>query len=513
MKASELLQVDHDAALAKLAWSQLQGTWQLPAELARLALAAGASSVEIEITPRRLALQAPGARLERPAVGAFATVLDRDQEASERHQAMVELEELDAFALAAVACLDVKLLELKVGGEGGLRVDLRRGGELAIANPGASQVIAGDLELVVEGPAIEAERAAEWLRRVARFAAVPITVNGDPIEAGFDEPLIRGRLGAPLPITLAIPRRGNTPRLWLLRHGILSTRATVPGFPAFEAAVEMASLAGPTDSAAMLREKLGPHVEALVHAAVGLTIRLAQGAEDLGEETRARTARLLLEAALKKRRGGEVSSVEIFPLAGPDGRRLVHLDEIRRRIRVEKGGACALDAIPPGRDPREFSLAGRPALVISQAERVLLGELLQVVFSAPPAPIRRSLAQRLTDLAAGRADFGLGRGTALTESELSEDEIDFLDRVRTALADEEGTTPAVEMRDGLRRPRRTADGTVLVPRNDPTVQAAVRAVGHDPAWLYPAVAFLLGGRELPSADVKRQWSARRQSAV
>ena len=40
--ADSLLTIDFEAALAKLAWSQLQGAWQAPAELARHAIASGA---------------------------------------------------------------------------------------------------------------------------------------------------------------------------------------------------------------------------------------------------------------------------------------------------------------------------------------------------------------------------------------------------------------------------------------------------------------------------------------
>ena len=46
-KADErsLLRIDFAAALAKLAPAQMQGRWQLPAELARLAIAHGARRV------------------------------------------------------------------------------------------------------------------------------------------------------------------------------------------------------------------------------------------------------------------------------------------------------------------------------------------------------------------------------------------------------------------------------------------------------------------------------------
>ena len=279
--ASSLLRIDFVAALDKVAWAQLQGTWQLPAELARLAIACGARGVDLEISPRRLALTAPGARVEHRTVTDFATLLDRGLDAAERHRAMVELEERDAFVLSAVAGLSLRSLTLRTGGEEGLKLELRRGGDLRIRNPGASAVGRPDLELVLDGLSIDAGRAAKWLRRVCRFAAVPIAIDGLPIDRGFDAPLIEQRLqlaprgpqpgapqpgapqpGALLPIALAIPHHGQTPRLWLLRHGIIATRATVPGYPAFEAAVEMAAaddpgaVAGGRTTGAALREQL-----------------------------------------------------------------------------------------------------------------------------------------------------------------------------------------------------------------------------------------------------------------
>ena len=76
-EASSLLRIDFDAAIDKLAGAQLQGTWQLPAELARLAIASGARSVDFDIEPRHLAMRAPGACWDQRMVADFASILDR----------------------------------------------------------------------------------------------------------------------------------------------------------------------------------------------------------------------------------------------------------------------------------------------------------------------------------------------------------------------------------------------------------------------------------------------------
>ncbi len=525
--AEDLLRIDFDAALEKLAWSQLQGTWQLPAELARLAIGCGASAVEIEIEPRRLTMTAPGSHLHPRRIADFASVLDSRLEPADRHRAMVSLEENDAFVLSAIACSPLATLRLQIGGEGGLRVDLTASGELSVTNPSLSTGDQPDLDLDLNGLQIEQERASTWLRRAGRFSRVPISINGGPIDRGLSSALVEKRIvitppdrrqSASLAAAVSIPRHGSSPRLWLLRHGIIATHATVPGYPAFEAAIEMSPALGDSRAAqgqvgfasgtsgAALRERLSPYIESLVDAAVGLTLSLAGKASVLPEKVRARAGRLLLEAARKRRRLSEVSGAEIFPLLTSEGRRLVSIDVVGRLVRVEDGGACALDAIPPGQDPKRFALVGRGALVISQSERALLGDLLNVVFSNPPIHARQQLGQRLRTWVSERVPaLRFARGTVIPETGLSADERSFLESLRAAV--EDGGLPAVEFRTGAAKVYRAGDGRLVLPRDNTVVRASVRAVVRDPSWLYPAVVALLAGRQLPGPEVRRGWFA------
>ncbi|MEM7356562.1 MAG: hypothetical protein AAF657_37445, partial [Acidobacteriota bacterium] len=385
---ADLLRIDFEAALKKLAWSQLQGTWQLPTEMVRLAIGAGAQSVEIDIEPRHLALMARGARLDRATVAAFASLLDRRLEAAERHAAMVELEERDAFVLSAIACSSFRSLVLTIGGAGGLRVELGADGDLRVVQPSGPASDPLDLELVIEGLELDTERASKWLRRTGRFASVPISVGGLRIGRTFRHALIQKRCqikpadarpgkayepGPPLPTLLAIPKRGSSPRLWLLRHGIIATHATVPGYPAFEAAIEMSPAIRSRDSAtghaagttsAALRERLNAYIESLVDASVLSMIAAAGKADTLAEPDRAHLAKLVLEAALKRRRLSEVSGVAVFPLLVPQGRRLVSIDVISRMIRVAEGGTCTLEAIPPEQSRKRFAISERGCLAL-----------------------------------------------------------------------------------------------------------------------------------------------------
>ncbi len=548
-EASSLLRIDFDAAIDKLAGAQLQGTWQLPAELARLAIASGARSVDFDIESRHFVMTAPGARWDQRTVADFASVLDRRLEAADRHRAMVDLEERGAFVLSAITSSSLRSVALTLGGEEGLKLTLTAAGDLDVVLPpsGDAGGTQPDVRLRVEGLAIDAERAAVWLRRAGRFSSIPISIDGVKIAHGFHAPLIEKRLevscqrevhgtqpkaaggdafgpaaprpAAGLPTMLAISGRGSTPRLWLLRHGIIATHATVPGYPAFEAAIEMAAdgdaasprasgPAAPRVTSAALREALGPYLESLVDASVGLMIELGQRAEGGGsaaalpEQVRARVARLLLRSALKRRRLSEVSGVRIFPLLNAEGRSLVSIDLVGRLVRVEEGGDCALDAVAPAADPKRYAVAGRGALAISQGERALLGELLSVVFSRPPARARQSLMRRLRERAFRRLPALGARGAPVGSSELSAAERGLL--ARLADAEEAGA----EFRTGRDRVRRDAAGKLLLPRDNAAVAACVRAVERDAAWLYPATVALLDGRELPGPEMRRQWYAR-----
>ncbi|MEE8523183.1 MAG: hypothetical protein V3T72_04570 [Thermoanaerobaculia bacterium] len=510
---SSLLRIDFEAALAKLAWAQLQGAWEIPAELARLAIAAGAGAVAIDVAPNRLVLRARGARVERRTVSNFASMLDPELEPEDRHRAMVELEGAQAFVLSAIACSSIKSAVLRIGGDQGMKLEMRAGAELSVVNPGTVGEDPTDLHLEIEGLPLDADKAVRWLSRAGRFAALPVTVNGRRIDLGFKEPLITGRADAvcrrqlvfgaesgqpspELPALIAISSRGSAPRLWLLRHGIIATRATIPGHPAFEAAIEMAPgiRDGGRPSPADLRERLGPYLHSILDSAARLIIRLGGDADPMPEPTRARVARLLLEAVRKRLRVAEGSGVRIFTLFHARGRELVSIDEIARRVRVESGGVCTLDAISPDQDPEDFVVPERGVLVLSESERALLGEHLCAVFDTPPARLRPSLSRRLLGrLADGAPILRLRRGEPVAESALSASERRFLSRLRAALASAaEGDASAVVFFTGDGAAFRNRDGIVL-PRSNPTVRHAVRVVERDSTWLYPAMVSLLEG--------------------
>ena len=58
----ELLRIDIEAELRKLTVAQLPGPWQLPAELVRRAIRAGASEIDVELNVLVSIRSAPASR-------------------------------------------------------------------------------------------------------------------------------------------------------------------------------------------------------------------------------------------------------------------------------------------------------------------------------------------------------------------------------------------------------------------------------------------------------------------
>lgn len=511
-ESRSLLRIDFAAALAKLAPAQLEGSWQLPTELVRLALASGAKTVEVRLAADRIELLAEGARLAPGTVRDLGHILDQRQPVSDRHQALVSLEQHDALALAALASYVRRSVWLTSGGQGGIAME---------AGPGTQSYVNKDsdqLELVAEGLDLNVRAAGEWLQRKGRFSRVPIIYQGKEIYRGFYSPLIQNQLLQPISARLAITSRGDAPRLWLLRHGIVSTRATVPGFPAFEAAVEMAPLAKPEVTGAALREEINPYLDSLINASVGLTLKLSKKLAKAPPEVRERTARLLLEAERRGRFSDTVRAANIFYLALADGRRqLVSIAEVLRRAKSSTDGPIAVEALMPEMDPEDFAVPDDGVLVLSASERALLGEVTGVSFTLPAArPRRRRSPQRLAAAAVGRLAFTWYRlcGGLVPQDQLTPEERNFVESL-TADVGPGWPRQVVFRRGGADASRvfATLDGDLLLPRESPRVQAAVQAIARDGTWLYPVLLSLYGGHEPPAADLRRRWRERASGVI
>lgn len=512
-----LLTVDFEAALAKLAPAQLQGSWQLPAELARLAIAGEARRVELTLGRARLVLAASGARLEAARLYDLAQVLDPEMPLAERHLAFSRLEARGDLALMTLAALPGCSLELESGGGKGLRLTVRPGRKPRL-EPGGEE-----LALTVTGLELDTTAAASYLERHGRFSPVPIAIDGRNIARGFRGTLVRTQVTRPLPAALAIPMSGEASRLWLLCHGIISARATVPGYPPFEGAVEMAgtmpgqtvahtashtaSRTAPSVAAGDLREAVRPYLDELIATAMGLVAHVAEDAGRLPEVSRQRTARLLLLALRHDYHRRRLAAAAVFPRLDEMGRReLVSLEEIEASLRLAGGRERQLDALSPEQDPADFLVAGRRLLVVSAGERALLAERLNATFHVPPPrPRPRRGARRVvTELWGSWALAWHGiRGRLLAETALDALEQRFLAVLASSRGD--GTWPEVVFREGGGAIRIARGGRLLLPRRHPDVRAALRAVARDPGWLYPALLALGDGYEMPADSLRTRW--------
>jgi hypothetical protein len=366
------------------------------------------------------------------------------------------------------------------------------------APPGPRQV-----EVIVQGPKLDRARAREWLASVARHAPVEILVDGRPLPrgAGFDDAFVIRTITAPIAATIGLPRDGEVARLYLLQDGLVTTHLTLTDAPCFEAAIETRTLVEPGASAARLREAIQGLVPSIIDAAIGQMIQLVDEGAGLTSSDRTRLTQMLLQAARRDRELGKtIARLPLFRGLERDGReRWVDLLALRQSIQDE-GGERLLTSLFPDQDPTEFAPEAR-IYILDPSERALLGELLELGFRQPRRRVeaRRGLARLVHDgtgLLRGRSLFSALRrgGRPIPDAALAPEERNLLAHLRSQLDDCE-----VAMCTGTGPVRRIGAGPdkLLLPRESQPVKSAVIAVGHDPAWIYPALLALLDGHGFP----------------
>lgn len=525
LDVSSLLTIDVSSELRKLAQAQLQGSWQLPAELVRRAIRGKARRVEIAIGRHSISIQDDGEGLQQTDLEHFAALLDRGGEPARRHAALTALERAGALALLAVAGLEperVRLLTHCPQGPRVLEYDRRHGSPQV--REFAPPVPAGT-SLEVSGAKLDRSRARGWLTSVCRFAPADVLLDGQPVPRGFSRALSRHDLRDPVRGVVSIPAEGDDARAWLLQDGVVSTHVTVTPAPCFEAAIEMSALAGRDATAASLRDTIERQLDELIGQAVDHMIALGKEARYLDSESRERVTKLLLEAARQRRRSAEIAQLPLFRgfERDPAGELIpTDCDLLAIRAAVEEdGGERVVTALFPEQDPADYAV-GQRVFVLDENERSLLSELLGLRFRQPR---RREdgglLSQALTGLSRSVGDLGQGlvaaiwRRTPVAEDELSTSEHRFLQVIRSALGGQRTAgSPVRELHlcEGGGRIRRAGDALWL-PRENGEVMACVEAVANDPTWAYPALLVLLDGRALPSAHSRFAWTSGRASGT
>jgi hypothetical protein len=511
-----LLTIDVESELRKLTQAQLQGPWQLPAELVRRALRGGATRVELELGRNGLKIRSVGDSVAYASLRELAALLDNKRSPQRRHRALSALEQTGALSLLGLVGLtpsSVSIISPNANPEGEtMGLNWERDGAITLQR--FRPPYPDHVEVIVRGTKLDRARAREWLIGAARFAPADIVLDGRPLaratNQGFGEvfslaPLLAGP-GPAVVGTLAIPREGELARLYLLQDGLVTTHMSLTEAPCFEAAIETRTFAEPGASAARLRDVVTPMIPTIVTAAVEHMIAIASEGR-LEANERARLTQLLLHAARRDRAHAKtIARLPLFRGLERDGReRWSDLLALRQSVQ-EEGGERLLDALFPDQDPAEFAPEGR-VYVLDESERALLGELLELGFRQPRRRVeaRRGLARllregprlRVREILAGLRPSG----RPLSDSELEPDERHLLGMLRAQLVGCE-----ITMCTGAGPVRRLrAPDKLLLARECDRVRAAVRVVGHDAAWVYPALLALLDGHEFPER-ARRRWS-------
>lgn len=318
---------------------------------------------------------------------------------------------------------------------------------------------------------------------------------------------------APIPGRIALPRTGDTARVWLLRDGLVAAHLSVAETPCFEAVVEMPTGPGPVTAAA-LREAAASHVHTLAKRARDLALQLGARLNSLDDSDQRRVRHLLLRAALSGAPPPELVALPLFPalVAQTAPSRRFSLLELRRAAEAEGG---RLAALYPDQDPTRCVLPGRVVFVLDAQERSALGQLLGIGFcSCMPRPASRSVHARLASglwalgAAAQRVFLRLldpWEGSPVGRASLSATERALL----AELADQLAAPVEVRLGQGQGPLRRRGGCYWLLPRRNILVRAGLRLAARDRRWLYPAALAFFEGGARPQPEVGLAWRARR----
>lgn len=487
------LSVDPDAAFEAVAHDQVGGPYQIPAEFVRLAVAFGAGKVEVECRRGRVAVEAQGAVI--PVV-----VLEALRDASghgdgvARLQALGVLEDHDASALGWAVGTDPRRLEIRAR-EGGQATVLTARGRSALRLSSGRVGRADGLSIELMGPKLSAKRAVRWLEIACRFANVAVIVNGRDVRRELDSGSFCARIARPLPATVALGVELASPRLWLLRHGVVASRVGVPDWPPFEAAVEMEGLVKGWASAAHIRQAVTPFLSPLISRALELALRVVPRLPELSAGRRRCLASMLLKAA---DRGLELEAIRRSPLLeviDVDGSRWVSLEDLKNW---------------PGRVPgvldkeEKAGTVERPHLLLGlrDRERVagLIGRTLPTAVITRVGPVRsfirgiRAVPEAIRRL--------IGPGT-IADEHLREGERKLIEVLGEALTADR--RPIIVCLCRGRKRSRVSGRRLLMARDRAETRQAVAAISNDPAWAYVVAMALKAPDWEVSPSVRSAW--------
>jgi hypothetical protein len=331
-----------------------------------------------------------------------------------------------------------------------------------------------------------------------------VRINGTRCACGFHRCLLETRIDRPLPGRIAITEAGDAPHLWLLRHGVLASRAAVPGFPAFEAALELGELVGVGAGPDEQREAINPHLPQLIERAALMMVEAADRLPALADGPRDRLTCLLLRAARKDLLRDRILALPLVCVA--DGSPLVRWLSLNQLVASGRG-VLACDA--PDNPRRGAAGDGAPVVLVSAEQRSLLADLLGIRLQQVPRCPRRFglrkaaaalqlLMDRLSQLM-----WGMSGRRVVPNEDLLAAERELLDEL-----DRQAASPTEVRMCAGSGPIRRRGRVLLLPRYHRLVAGSVRLLSDDEGWRYPVALALLGDRAGPLDELRDRWMRR-----
>jgi len=497
--SDKFLTIDVSSELATLCEAQLRGTWQLPAELVRLALRIGAAEVSVQSRRRRFEISWEGPTIDDEMFADLRSALDTELAPEGRQRAIAALERSGMEALLWAAGLPGARLRIVCSDAGRRWFFEDRSRRRLHRNQGTGSDAPTSVVIQWRCAGLDQRRALRWLAIASRFALARILADGTVLPTGFVGGLYHLQLEEPVPCKLGLTRVGDEPVLWLLRDGVVSARASVPGYPPFEAAVELGGLVAHGASAADMRRAVTPFLGDLVDRAVWMMVQVSEQLPEMAARERERLGILLLRAARKGIRTREICRLSLLETASDDDL-LLSVEEIRQ-LADQRGGVLA--AIEAGERATEDLVDPQSTLLASSEVRQLLTELTAIRFQSPSRR-RRSFHRRVTDRLRATAVHLLRRVRGVfarrevPPSDQHPHESDVLAATRSAMS-----PIGVSLCEGQGSTGWTASG-VVVPRSHPALKAGADLVSVDAAWLYPLLLALDTGQD-PPEDLRDRW--------
>ncbi len=486
----ELLSIDADAHLQKLAAHIFPSPALLPVELVRSALKRKATSISVQLSPGRIVIRDDGIGIQNGDWQALICLGDAGQGAAAREKAMA--------AIQGPACPGIGLLSVFL--PGWQRIEIENAGE---HGRGALRLVNGRSELAGAGAWTRGTRITIHRRRgpakdeemiLARLcSAVPaeIIINSRPLEKKtlLTDSLVTVDVGVP-PGQLAIPFRGDICRLWLLDQAIpwqVTHRIESQGL-VFAAALEITAPPAPAA------------LESLLAQADRLYYWLAENHARFPREFQTRIEELFFR---RIRCGGDPELLSICaPFLAWPGPRHLTLADVRRRAASGSLAAQDLD----GSWDRPVAHNGEMLLLSAAQKDFLIDHLrLPITFANAPRPDKAwplRLTARLR-AAAGRLHGPVRPAVTVEPAPMSREESDLCRRLHAhwRLESQRATpgTPNTKLSVRLIEGRgwaparwlKTAEGDVLqLRRRHPLLLRALRSIGRDGnniEWIFAAI--------------------------